>query len=46
MVEQAPTSKVALSVASFSNTPISAIRRAVGLSQAEVKDAVPTELAA
>jgi len=46
MVEQAPTSKVALSIASFSNTPISAIRRAVGLSQAEVKDAVPTELAA
>ena len=46
MVEQAPTTKVALSVASFSNTPVSAIRRAVGLSQVEAKDIAPAELAA
>ncbi len=46
MVEQAPTTKVALCIESFSNTPVSAIRRAVGLSQVEVKDIAPIELAA
>ena len=46
MVEQAPTTKVALCIESFSNTPVSAIRRAVGLSQVEAKNAAPAELAA
>ncbi len=46
MVEQAPTTKVALCIESFSNTPVSAIRLAVGLSQVEVTDAAPAELAA
>jgi hypothetical protein len=46
MVEQAPTTKVALCIESFSNTPVSAIRRAVGLSPLGIQDGGRAELAA
>ncbi len=46
MVEQAPPTKVALCVSSFSNTPVSAIREAVGLPSVGAKESRLAVLAA
>jgi hypothetical protein len=46
MIARAAPSEVALSVASFSNTPVRAIREAVGLSSVDTRAIGSTELAA
>ncbi len=46
MIEQAPMTKVALCIESFSNTPVAIIREAVGLREADAANQNRAELAA